>query len=93
MRICVRLVKNCGPELHLQVATKDFMGDLTHLTQPGNADGRVTRKVLQLVHAWGMAFKEVQILFIVILSRKCTDSPWSAFIWEILLQFSTLYKY
>ena len=54
------LVKNCGPELHLQVATKDFMGDLTHLTHPGNADGRVSRKVLQLVHAWGESFKEVR---------------------------------
>ena len=54
------LVKNCGPELHLQVATKEFMGDLTYLTRPGNADGRVSRKVLQLLHAWGEAFKEMR---------------------------------
>ena len=54
------LVKNCGPELHMQVATKDFMSDLVYLAQPGNADGRVYRKVQQLLHAWGEAFKGIR---------------------------------
>ena len=54
------LVKNCGPELHMQVATMDFMSDLVYLAQPGNADGRVYRKVQQLLHAWGEAFKGIR---------------------------------
>ena len=54
------LVKHCGPELHLQVATREFMGDLKTLAEPGRADGRVSRKVLQLIHAWGEAFKDMR---------------------------------
>ena len=54
------LVKHCGPELHLQVATREFLGDLKTLAEPGRADGRVSRKVLQLIHAWGEAFKDMR---------------------------------
>ena len=54
------LMKNCGPELHLQVAARDFMGELALLALPGNADRRVTQKVQQLLQAWGEAFKEMR---------------------------------
>ena len=54
------LVKNCGPELHLQVATRDIMGELQQLAVPGNADRRVTHKVQQLLQAWSEAFTEMR---------------------------------
>jgi hypothetical protein len=54
------LMKNCGPEFHLQVAVRDFMGELAQLALPGDADRRVMHKVQQLLQAWGEAFAEMR---------------------------------
>eukprot|EP00286_Rhodomonas_abbreviata_P006735 CAMPEP_0181324014 /NCGR_PEP_ID=MMETSP1101-20121128/20113_1 /TAXON_ID=46948 /ORGANISM="Rhodomonas abbreviata, Strain Caron Lab Isolate" /LENGTH=307 /DNA_ID=CAMNT_0023432121 /DNA_START=106 /DNA_END=1026 /DNA_ORIENTATION=- len=53
-------VKNCGPELLMQVASKDLMGDLQAFVLQPDVELGVQRKVLQLVQAWGEAFKDTR---------------------------------
>ena len=55
------LVKNCGPELHLQVATREFMGELQQLAMPGNADRRVCSKVQQLIQVCPLCCMQARV--------------------------------
>uniref|UniRef100_A0A7S4L5E2 VHS domain-containing protein n=1 Tax=Guillardia theta TaxID=55529 RepID=A0A7S4L5E2_GUITH len=54
------LVKNCGAELHQQVGSKHFMADLQSMATGEEVDAAVQRKCLELIQAWGEAFKSLQ---------------------------------
>uniref|UniRef100_A0A7S0HGY9 VHS domain-containing protein n=1 Tax=Hanusia phi TaxID=3032 RepID=A0A7S0HGY9_9CRYP len=53
------LVKNCGSELHQQVGSKHFMSDLQSIATEQGSDPAVQRKALELIQAWGEAFKSL----------------------------------
>ncbi|KRX21719.1 Hepatocyte growth factor-regulated tyrosine kinase substrate [Trichinella nelsoni] len=50
------LVKNGGPKIHREIATKEFMEDLKHVTSE-SAD-KVKDKVLELIQCWAHAFRD-----------------------------------
>ncbi|CDW54649.1 hepatocyte growth factor regulated tyrosine [Trichuris trichiura] len=50
------LVKNCGQRMHKEVATKEFMEDLKHLTS--DCSDKVKDKILELIQCWAHAFRE-----------------------------------
>lgn len=56
-------VKNCGPRFHKQIASKDFLVDLTKILGqkgiPSNLPHVVKEKVLSLIQSWADAFRNV----------------------------------
>eukprot|EP00111_Clytia_hemisphaerica_P015839 TCONS_00046788-protein len=54
-------VKNCGPRFHKQIASKDFLNDLTKLLgqkgQPSSMPQVVQEKILSLIQSWSDAFR------------------------------------
>lgn len=51
-------VKNCGLRLHVKVAQKDFLNDLTRVINPKNNPPTIVReRVLGLIQYWADAFK------------------------------------
>ncbi|EKX50836.1 hypothetical protein GUITHDRAFT_134942 [Guillardia theta CCMP2712] len=60
MKLAEVLVKNCGAELHQQVGSKHFMADLQSMATGEEVDAAVQRKCLELIQAWGEAFKSLQ---------------------------------
>uniref|UniRef100_A0A5S6QYU6 Hepatocyte growth factor-regulated tyrosine kinase substrate n=1 Tax=Trichuris muris TaxID=70415 RepID=A0A5S6QYU6_TRIMR len=50
------LVKNCGQPIHKEVATKEVMEDLKHLTS--DCPDKVKDKILELIQCWAHAFRE-----------------------------------
>ena len=60
LNLADQLVRNCGLDLHQQVASKDFMTDMQNLVSGMHAevDMEVNRKALLLIQCWGESFKE-----------------------------------
>ncbi|KAJ2943668.1 hypothetical protein O0L34_g16780 [Tuta absoluta] len=56
-------VKNCGKAFHIQVCTKEFIGELVKLIGPKNDPPTVVQeKVLSLIQCWADAFQNQQDL-------------------------------
>jgi hypothetical protein len=62
LNLADQLVRNCGYDLHHQVASKDFMTDMQNLVSGMNAevDMEVNRKALLLLQCWGESFKDLR---------------------------------
>eukprot|EP00741_Cyanophora_paradoxa_P019104 tig00021122_g18446.t1 len=50
-------MKNCGTRFHVQIADEEFMEELVKVAT-GRRGGEAEEKALQLVRAWGEAFRE-----------------------------------
>ena len=57
LKVLESCVKNCGPVLHFELATKEFMEEL-HAMLRNTADVKVKNEILRIVQAWAHAFRK-----------------------------------
>eukprot|EP00283_Hemiselmis_rufescens_P026036 CAMPEP_0173445436 /NCGR_PEP_ID=MMETSP1357-20121228/34357_1 /TAXON_ID=77926 /ORGANISM="Hemiselmis rufescens, Strain PCC563" /LENGTH=505 /DNA_ID=CAMNT_0014411613 /DNA_START=338 /DNA_END=1855 /DNA_ORIENTATION=+ len=55
-----QIMQNCGPELHANIATKEFMSDISALVLNPNFDMMLHTKIVGLVQSWGEGFRHMQ---------------------------------
>ncbi|KAH9413573.1 hypothetical protein DERP_009274 [Dermatophagoides pteronyssinus] len=57
LKVLESCVKNCGPILHFELATKEFMEEM-HTMLRNSSDIKVKNEILRLIQAWAHAFRK-----------------------------------